>query len=291
MNEQISLFLNEEPEDEITEFKTASKGRLPEDIWESVTGFSNSEGGRIIYGIKPDSKFQGLNSQEIDLLQRSIISDCSGSYNHTVYPQITKTEGTIQVFIPPIPANLRPLFSKKRGLPKGAKVRIGSSNVQVDDEWLRRFAIAARGGAETLEYDEVAQEVLDEQLLERYITRVNNARGNVYSGLVKVEILKKLRVISKSEKVTLFGLLAFSKGASLQEIVAPTVNLAITHYRGTNKASENNERDPFIANKEFYGSTSKIFEESFRYLLSTLPIKGTIDSGKRNDYLLYPRKL
>jgi ATP-dependent DNA helicase RecG len=284
----MSLFVNEEPEREDIEFKTASGGRAPQDLWEVVTGFSNAEGGRIVFGVKPDGSFAGLTADELDLLQQTVNSQCTGDYNHRLYPEMSLSKGILSVYIPPVPAALRPIYSKSRGCPVGAKVRVGSSNVQIDDEWMRRFAIAARGGAELLEYD-YDDGMLDQSLLDDYIARVNKARGNIYVGMETKEILTKLRVLTKSDKITLFGVLAFARGAAVQEIISPTTNIAITHYRGSSKVVDPGESDPFETNKEFFGSVTKQFDGSFKYLLSSLPIKGTIDeSGKRKDYFIIP---
>lgn len=288
---QISLFVNEEPEDEAVEFKTASKGRMPSDIWETITAYSNGEGGKIHFGVKPDGKFTGLIREEVDLLQQNLLSECQNAYNHVVYPQITRSDSMITVYIPPMPAAMRPLHSRSRGVEKGAKVRVGSSNVQVDAEWIKRFSIAARGGDEMVEFDNDLIDTLDDSLLDAYIARVNKARGNVYSGMDRAVVLRKLRVMTKEGKITLFGLLAFSKGAAVQEIVGPTTNIAITHYRGSTKAIGDDESEPFETNKEFFGPVTKQFDDAYRYLLSSLPIKGTIEeSGKRKDYFIIPEQ-
>lgn len=286
----MSLFVNEEPEREDVEFKTASGGRVPQEIWETITGFSNAEGGRVIFGVKPDGSFEGLTATNFDLIQQTMNSKCASEFNHRLYPEMSLSKGALSVYIPPVPAALRPIYSKSRGCPAGAKVRVGSSNVQVDDEWLRRFAIAARGGAELLEYD-YEENMLDQTLLDDYIVHVNKARGNIYVDMDKTEILTKLRVITKDHKITLFGLLAFSKGATVQEIISPTTNIAITHYRGSSKIVGPDESDPFETNKEFFGPVTKQFDGAFKYLLASLPIKGTIEeSGKRKDYFIIPDK-
>ena len=40
-----------EPESERLEFKTANRGKLPENIWTSVSAFSNADGGKILLGV------------------------------------------------------------------------------------------------------------------------------------------------------------------------------------------------------------------------------------------------
>lgn len=278
------------PEKDDIEFKTAARGVLSKDIWESVTAFSNADGGQIVFGVSPNGGLGNMTPAEVDKLQRSITTEFSDAYSHKIYPEIGVNRGSVTVYVPAAPAALRPIFHKRHGCPGGARVRVGSSNLHVDDEWMRRFAIAAAGGAETVKYKLEFKEVLDQILLDNYINQVNKVRGGVYEGLSTEEILRKLRVIENGY-VTLFGLLAFSKGAVLQEVVSPTVNVAITQYRGASKSVAGSD-DPFYSNKEFYGPVTKQFEEAYKYLLSSLPIKGTIDDkeGRRRDYYEIPEK-
>lgn len=37
-----------EPESERLEFKSSAIGKLPDDIWKSISAFSNADGGKII---------------------------------------------------------------------------------------------------------------------------------------------------------------------------------------------------------------------------------------------------
>lgn len=90
-------------------------------------------------------------------------------------------------------------------MPKGGRVRVGPSNVQLDDEWLRRFAIQANGGAELGVYPGNYEQSLDTSTINRYLEAVKKKRGNVYEGLSVKEILIKLRAITPEGATTLFG--------------------------------------------------------------------------------------
>jgi ATP-dependent DNA helicase RecG len=276
------------PEDESVEFKTASQGRIPSDIWEAVTAFANAEGGTIYFGITPDGKKQPLSVHEIDSIQRDIVTSNAG-YSHKVNFAINHKNGVISVYVPPAPAALRPVYSLKRGIPKGAKVRVGSANVQVDDEWMRRFSIAAQGGAESTIYEDVDfDEVLDRNSIEFYIDRVNKRRQNVYQSYSLEEVSRKLRILDKNRQVTLFGLLAFSKDAYLQDIVSPTVSVVVTQYSGSSKVGDNGN-DTYLDNREFIGPVKKQFEDALSFIMSKVPIKGKVGGrGLRTDEYSIP---
>lgn len=97
-----------------------------------------------------------------------------------------------------------------------------------------RFSAAAQGGAETFTYDVDYHEVLDERKIRDYIDLLNSRNNNVYQRFSEEEILKKQKAIING-KVSLFGLLAFGNKMSLKEVVAPTMNIAVTQYPKVDK--------------------------------------------------------
>lgn len=286
----MPMFSEEEAESLNVEFKSCSDGRLPKDFWKSVSGFANSDGGKIICGIGPDGGSIGLTKHEIDKLQLDVASLCDQAFSSTITPEIQYSNGLLIVYIPPSPSQIRPIFAKKQGSGKGTYVREGSSNRIANDEMIRRFSVAARGGAETLEYtDTTYQECFDIAMTEDYIALLNKNKSNMYQRFSSEEILFKLRAITKQFQPTLFGILAFGKDAAVQEIVAPTVNIVVTQYPGVTKVNEDDLSETYIDNREFFGNVKAQFDEAFLFLKSKLPIKGTIDSsGKRRDYLVIP---
>lgn len=276
------------PEDETTEYKTASHGRLPTDLWEAVTAFANAEGGTIYFGISPSGESLKLTAGEIDLIQRDILTS-SASYSHKINFEISHRDGVVSVYVPPAPVAIRPIYSLKRGVPRGAKVRVGSANVQVDEEWMKRFAIAARGGAEGMTYDDLdMDEVLDITSVEDYIARINRRRNNVYTRYTTQEVTRKLKIVDKLGNVSLFGLLAFSRDVYLQDIVSPTLTIVVTQYPGATKVGDRGD-ETYLDNREFYGSVRRQFDESLIFILSKIPLRGTIGGrGIRSDSYSIP---
>lgn len=276
------------PEDDTVEYKTASKGRIPTDIWEAVTAFANAEGGTIYFGVSPDNTPSPLTVAEIDAIQRDMITSTS-SYSYKVNFAINHKDGVVSVYVPPAPAAVRPVYSLKRGVPKGAKVRVGSANIQVDEEWMKRFAIAGQGGAESITYDDVdVDEVLDRTAVEDYVARINKRRNNVYRSYTVDQLSRKLRIVSKDRRVTLFGLLAFSKEAYLQDIVSPTVTIVVTQYPGTSKVGDRGD-ETYLDNREFYGAVRRQFDDALLFIMSKIPVRGRVGGkGIRTDEYTIP---
>ena len=276
-------------EDSQIENKSVSTDQLPKDIWATISAFSNADGGVINLGILPDGSVQGVDKKFHDSLQAEVQSLCKSAFNHALYPVISITEdNVIHVYIPPVPAAFRPIYSQSRGL-DGARVRLGSTNVKVDDEWLRGFGVASQGGAEQQAFKVSYTEYLDLEKVKEYLEVVKAKRGDVYKDFSFDQILRKLRVLDDTGNLTLFGLLAFSNAYGLQELTAPTINIAVTQYAGTDKVNPADISEVSLDDKEFNGSVVSQFNEALKFILSKLPVRSRIVAGgKRLSYLAIP---
>ncbi len=244
----------------------------------------------IHLGVDKSGKRVGINPSFIEKLQSDIATLCSSGFNQKLYPDITvDSDNVINIYIRPVPASIRPIYTPKRDILKGGRVRIGPTNHQLDEEWIKRFAISARGGAELQEFPGKYEELFDLNMFAVYLDVVKERRGDVYKGLTIPQILLKLRAITK-QGVTMFGLLAFSDRLSLQELTAPTVNIAVTHYTGTSKVNPNDAEEVSLDDKEFSGNVVNQYEEAMKFVISKLPVRSRIDpEGKRREHLAIPR--
>ncbi len=289
-NQQTPLFPYLDPEDQRLEFKTCAGGVLQNDIWKSISAFANTEGGQIILGVGPDQRPISLSAAEIDKLQQDFLSLSQVGFNYPIIPDIQVIGSVVNIYVPPAPAAVRPIYSKSRGIPQGAYIRVGASNVQVTNEILTQFSTAARGGAELIEYREISYEnCFDFTIVDDYISMVNTARGGIYRGVERDEVLRKMRAVTSNGHPTLFGMLVFSKDTTLQEATAPTTNIAITQYATDSKVDPSDPTITFIDDREFNGNVLRQFEEASLFIRSKLPVKGIIgQSGKRQEYLSIP---
>lgn len=290
MDQQTSLFPYIDPEDARLELKTCATGVLQQDIWKSISAFANTEGGQLILGVDPDHKPINLSSEEADRLQQDLLSLCQGGFNYPIIPDIQVIGSIVTAYIPPAPVAVRPIYSKSRGIPQGAYVRIGSSNVQATTEILTQFSIAARGGAELIEYHNLFyRDCFDFTIVDDYIAMINTSRSGIYTTISQRDVLYKMRAINTNDNPTLFGLLVFSKDLILQEATSPTTNIAVTQYATDSKVDSQDPTITFIDDREFNGNVLRQFEDASLFIRSKLPIKGIVDkSGKRQEYLSIP---
>lgn len=275
------------PESDRLELKSASRGRLPKDTWTTISAFSNTDGGTIVFGVDDNGIEIGLSKKEIDAVQKDIASLCNTGFNHKIVPVISVDDDHVLVIIDPLPAIMRPLYSKKRGVEDGTYIRVGSADVKATSEDIMRFAVAAQGGAEIFTYNVAYDSVLDGRRIENYVDLLNSRNNNIYQQFSEEEILRKQRALI-DDKVSLFGLLAFGDKLSLKEVVAPTMNIAVTQYSGIDKVA-GDAVETYTDSKEFDGCVIEQFESAFAFMRSKLPVRGMVGAdGRRQDYLIIP---
>lgn len=278
-----------EPEQNNIEYKTTSRGRLPNDLWQTVSAFANSDGGKIYFGVRPDGTREPLSSADIDKIQRDFSSLCMDAMSVKIIPEFKVENGTIVAIIEPTQAANRPVYRLKNGLERGTFVRIGSANIRADGEILKRLIAASRGGVETLEYDYYWKRVFDLEAVGEYVSLLNSRNDDVYQKFSIEEILVKQKAISTDcSKVTLFGILAFGAGREPQDILAPTVNIAVTQYTGIDKIDPENLDETYVDNREFNGSVAKQFKNALGFIKSRLPARGIVENGIRREMLVIP---
>ena len=280
------------PESSDREFKACSSGRLSDRVKEVISAFANTEGGLLGLGLDNHGLEIGLPNHEVDKLQADLVSLCKTGFNIEIRPDIQVAGRHIEAYIPPSPAQLRPVFIDGRGVDDGTYVRVGSVNQAATIEDIKRFSVAAQGGAETVVYaDHHYADCLDLELFDDFIAHVNQTRNNVYSEFNQEELLIKQGAADRAGNVTCFGLLAFADGRRLQEVIAPTISLTMIHYAGLDKVNPDNPHETHIDDKIFDGSVVSQFEQAFAYIQTRLPTRGLIDSatGRRQNILAIPR--
>ena len=277
------------PEQQNIEYKTASDGRLPKDIWQTISAFSNSDGGKIYFGIHPDGTKEFLSMGELDKIQADLATLCSQEFNVRIVPEIKVQEDIVVAIFEPAIAVVRPVYHKNHGLERGTYIRIGSTNQLANDEIIKRLVAASRGGVEMLEYDYDWNEIFDVGLVEAFISMLNSRNDNVYQNFTTEEILAKQKAISRDHgRVTLFGLLAFSAGRELQDIVSPTVNVAVTVYSGVEKVDSLEPSETYLDNREFNGPVIEQYRNAFNYIRQHIPTRGIVQDGVRRDVMSIP---
>ena len=220
-------------QDETVEIEAKSASDIGKSILETVSAFANEPGrggGYLILGVE-SSEDNALNEYKItgvsepDKIQRDLATQCREVFNIPIRPQIevsTEDSKTVIVaFIPEAQPSEKPVYLLKRGLPKGAFRRIGSTDQKCTDEDIALFYQLCSHRT----YDETP---LPEASLDDFdpnaITEYRRARSQVNPNAAELnytdeDLLYALAATTKHQKEicpTLAGLMLFGKSMALR---------------------------------------------------------------------------
>lgn len=196
----------------------AAAGGLPRSIAESVSAFSNTEGGLIVLGLAEDD---GFTAVEIDAakIAADLASACADQLDPPIRPEIeigtVDGRSVVVAWVPELPAAQKPCFVKTRGIDRGSYTRTHDGDRQLTTYEVH-ILTASRGqpnddravvvGATTAD--------LDPQLVASLLRRLRATRGAVFANADDDDILRMMGVTVRQDEgtgVTLAGLLSLGR--------------------------------------------------------------------------------
>ncbi len=246
-------------ESESLEFKQEV---LP-NLCKSVIAFANTNGGKIIVGLKDDGKLAPLDNLD------QIYTQITNTIRDAILPDITmfikyssNSDGIITIEI--AEGSAKPYYLKSKGLkPSGVYVRQGASSVPASPEQIRYFIKATDG--DTYE----AMRSLSQELTFNTAYTVFSANGitfseNKYSALGLINL--------KDNLYTNLGLL-------LSDQCQHSIKIAVF---------EDRENTKFQAHREFSGSLLQQLEAAYEFLMLCNQNRSTFAGLSRIDSWDYP---
>jgi ATP-dependent DNA helicase RecG len=222
--------LTTEDESVLIEAKTCAD-RVGESILETISAFANEpdrDGGYIILGVKKiDGEYQMVGVNDSDKIQCDLVNQCNESFNLAIRPQIDiiRQEGKnlILVFIPESRPQEKPLYIKKKGLPKGAFRRLGAADVKLTDQDLELFyQLRSHRHYDDSPVPEADLADFDSAAISEYRKRraeINPSASEL--NLTDPDLLYALAATAKHQGQiypTIAGLLLFGKSATIKRL-------------------------------------------------------------------------
>ncbi|QLE00938.1 putative DNA binding domain-containing protein [Galbibacter sp. BG1] len=221
----------------------AAKGGLPKDTWETVSAFSNTSGGWLLFGIKQNGKqfeVEGLNSPE--KVEQDFLNNIqSGKFNVFVPTQQAKhnIDGkTVLAFYVPVSKD-KPVYYNSL---QNTFIRRGSSDQRATKEEIDAMFRDQTFGTKTSELaPKTSKADLHTTSLKQYRDYMARFNPDVsYNRYDEDEFLTKLRIVD-DEQLTYAGLLFLGKRESIEkhfpdfridllEIPGATIRDATTNY-------------------------------------------------------------
>ncbi len=237
------------------EYKEA-KEVLPQNIWKTVSAFTNVKGGIIVSGIKQER--QKLIKQGVKNPQKIVddfVSTVSEKFNFcpVVTPEIVKEKKKHFVFIR-VEEALRyekPIYIKDAGFLKGGYKRVGSVDQRLTDKDLQRFFQERLTSPDAQILKETKVSDIDKHTLSIYKNlRTLQKKDTKEIFLKNKDLLKAYNLLSKDGlHLTIAGVLLFGKREIIKTYL-PHFRVDIIRIKGIEWGED---KEPFLS-QDFNGN-------------------------------------
>jgi ATP-dependent DNA helicase RecG len=268
---------------EYVEAKTA-RGGMPSRLFESLSAFSNRNGGGVIlFGIDESQGFVIVGVEDAHRLQSEIGDVCAAQMEPPLRPEFTveNIDGktVLAVEIAAVNTELRPCYYKTAGMNGGSYIRVGISNRRMSDYEIFSY-VSARSQPRFDEEPvlEATIEDLNREQLESYIAQLKQTRADAaYLNQSFEQVLKSLRIVKNVEGVlhpTLAGLLMFGKYPQEFE---PQLVITFVQYYGITEAEKGPRGERFMDNRKFEGPIPEMLTKAHDYISASFRRSSLID--------------
>ncbi|MEI6424275.1 MAG: ATP-binding protein, partial [Lentisphaerota bacterium] len=251
------------------------------EIMETISAFSNTEGGKILVGVSDDGEVLGVQ------LGKGTIEDLVNKIGqHTdpkVFPKISvKRVGGKDVIVIDVKES-RDHLVLADGLPYK---RVGRTSPRMSKDEYERLILEKH--KDKLHFDELIckkatiADISREKLL-TFVRKAKEQRGlSIASGASVMDILKKLKLI-KDGKLTNAAILLF--GTDTNEFFLQA-ELKLIRFKGVDVTR------PMLDFKTIGGDAITLLEKAESFIFDHIPMRAWIESGKlqRQEKWLYPEE-
>ena len=179
------------------EVKEAST-KIPKNTWETVSAFSNTAGGWLIFGIRLKGKsFEIVGVENPEKIEQDFTTTLRGEkFNDKIRPVCKKydfDEGTVLAFYIPL-SNKKPIYF---GAPLNTFLRTASGDQRATreevDAMYRDQAFGTRTSVTIPEFDDTSINNHSVERYRDYMSRFNPSHS--YNKLTRNELLSKLQIV------------------------------------------------------------------------------------------------
>ena len=260
-----------------------AKSEIPKSSWETVSAFSNTAGGWLIFGVRKKGKRYEIigvkNAEKIEQDFNSVLRNGS-KFNKRIDVKSKKYhiagKTVLAFYIPQKSPRDKPVYFNNQ---KNTFIRTGSGDQRATQEEIDSFHRLASFEEKDKEKTKYQFKDLDAETIKRYRTLFNNLNpGHRYNVLSDEEFLHKIGVL-REDKVTYGGLLVFGR----EDIIAEDlVNYRLEYLEISGTSYENaptrysfrisSEKNLFLTFFDIYERLSRKVDVPF-----------SIKSGLRDD--------
>ena len=271
-------------------------GKLPKDLAESISAFSNGSGGTIVLGLSEEEGFKPASGFDPKRTQDALAEVCANKLAPAIRPSIdieTFEEAPILIAaIPELPPRDKPCHVTTKGTYEGSFIRTGDGDRKLSHYEIDRLIeerSQPRHDARIVEG--ATEEDLDDALVEALVERERFLHPRVFEKFGKRDILKALRVLDEDERgilrPTLAGLLTL--GIYPQKYF-PRLTVSFAAYPGTTKATLAETGQRFLDSGDFVGPIPVMIAEAVAAVAKNTRTGSFFEGAFREDVPDYPQE-
>ncbi len=271
----------------------AAAGGCPTRLFDTLSAFSNQDGGGIIiFGIEESADYAVCGVYDAQDLQKKVNEQCK-QMEPVIRPLFTICEidgkEVVSAEIPGADISDRPVFYKGTGRIRGSFVRVGESDEPMSEYEVYSYeAFRKRIKDDIRTVEETTTILWDEERINEYLSAVKSGRKNLSENVSDAEILELMGVTRNGEP-TLSGIMTFSR---YPQSVFTQLCITAVVYPGTQQERVvGDDGARFIDNKRITGPIPDMLEEAVEFVRKNCRLKTIIgEDGRRADKYEYPIK-
>lgn len=290
LKELITKILERKTETSKIEFKSA-KGGTPEKLYDSLSSFSNTSGGIIIFGIDEKAGYKVCGVQYPDELEKKVVDQCK-EMEPVVRPLITFCEYEGKTIASAEIAEMdtvsKPCYYTGKGKSKGSYIRVGEADLPMTEYEIYSYdAFKFKTEDELRTNKRIDESLLDSIQVDGFIAKAVSVKPNLVN-MDKKTLMTMSGLIDKNGLPTVCGIMLFGK---YPQYLSPNLDIVAVVCTTTNYAEESESGERFIVNKRLDGTIPQMLESGLAFVQQNIA-KSTVidDTGHRNDVSEYPVK-
>ena len=272
------------------EFKKAKDG-VPENLYDTLSSFSNTSGGIIIFGVDEKNNYDICGITNPDIFQKKI-TEQSLMMEPKIRPIITICEYDGKIIasaeIPELDVFNKPCYYSGKGKMKGSYIRVGDADLPMTDYEIYSFdAFKYKTEDELRSKERIEKDIFNEISINAFLDKIISVKPNLIN-LDRDTILKMNGIIDKNNYPTVCGILNFGK---YPQIFSPNLDIVAVRCSTNEYGIEDQNGIRFLDNKRLDGTISEMLKLAISFVINNIKKATRInDSGIREDVLEYPIK-
>lgn len=271
----------------------ASEQKLPESIPETLSAFSNGNGGTLILGLSEKNGFVPAPKFNASKIQDALATACE-KLTPRVRPdiEIQQFEGTPIVIatIPEIAPVDKPCYVSDRGKYAGSYIRTGDGDRKLSNYEIDRLLEERRQPKFDLSIvSEASTNDFDQDIVDALLKRERDKHGMIFGKLSDTDALINLGAIKEDEdgklKPTLAGLLTL--GVYPQRYF-PRLCVTFAAFPGTTKAEVFSTGRRLLDSETLVGNIPTMIKDAIDVVSKNMRTGALIERAFRKDIPDYP---